>query len=402
MAAGRRGNNEGSIYQRKKDGRWAGVITLPDGKRRYYYGKKREEVAAKLNEALRLKSQNRLSKAGGPTVSAYLDEWHAGLTARGEVRPITLARYGWAKDLLIPVIGKHRLSALTREHIQACYDDFARRYAPRTMKLLHAGLRRALNDAVDLDLIAASPALQVKLPRCLPTRMRTLTAEEARRLLMVAEGTTWRCMWTLMLSTGMRIGEVLALDWSSVDLRSRTVSVSAGYDYLLTRQLFPPKTPAARRSIPLSPMAVASLTEHWRAQREHQFANALAWQADLDVVFTGRTGQRLAHNQVQKRFKSDLKMANLPDFRIHDLRHTFATFCLERGANPKLVQQWMGHSSVAITMDTYSHVTPAMSLLVAGIMEDVLSGEPSSPKDSIPENVVQIDVKSRAASTDGA
>jgi integrase len=375
---------------------------MPDGKRRYYYGKRREEVAAKLNEALRLKLQNRLVKSGSPTVKAYLAEWHAGLTTRGEVRPITLARYRWAKDRLIPVIGKHRLSGLTRAHIQACHDDFARRYAPRTMKLLHAGLRRALNDAVDLGLIAVSPALQVKLPRCLPRRMKTLTAEEARRLLIVAEGTTWRCMWTLMLSTGMRIGEVLALDWSSVDLVSRTVSVSAGYDYLYTRRLLPPKTPAARRSIPLSPMAVASLREHWRAQREQQFANPLAWQADLDVVFSGSAGQRIAHNQVQKRFKSHLRMANLPDIRIHDLRHTFATLCLERGANPKLVQQWMGHSSVAITMDTYSHVSPAMSLLVAKIMEDVLSGQPPSPTDSFPENVVQIDVKSRATSSDGA
>ena len=88
MAAGRRGNNEGSIYQRKKDGRWAGVITLPDGKRRYYYGKKREEVAAKINEALRLKAQNRLNNAGGQTVGAYLESWYAGVKQERRCAPV--------------------------------------------------------------------------------------------------------------------------------------------------------------------------------------------------------------------------------------------------------------------------------------------------------------------------
>ena len=258
-------------------------------KRHYYYGKKREEVAAKLNEAIRLKSENRLVRGASPTVKAYLEEWLAGLRARGEVRPSTLVHYVWANGLVTPVIGKRRLSSLTRTDIQACYDDFAGRYAPSTMKLLHAALRRALNDAVDLGLIPSNPAQRVKLPRCLPRPMRTLTEDEARRLLVAAEGTTWRCMWTLMLSTGMRIGEVLGLDRSSVDLVSRTVSVSASYDSRLTKQNFPPKTAAARRSIPLAPMAVASLREHWRVQREHQSANPLL-ETDLDVVFSGSAG----------------------------------------------------------------------------------------------------------------
>jgi integrase len=393
MAAGRRGNNEGSIYQRKKDGRWAGVVTLPDGKRRYFYGKKREEVAAKLNEALRLKSQNRLSKAGGQTVASYLETWHAGLAVRKEVSASTLFHYQDSIQLIIPLIGKHRLSTLRREHVQACYDKLSGSYAPTTMRLHHAALRKALNDAVDLGLIASSPAFRARLPRLTRRPMQTLTAEQALRLCRFAEGTKWHGLWTLLVSTGLRIGEALALQWHALDLGSvtPTVSVSASLD-IITSEIGPTKTPSSRRAVPLSPTAVAALKHHRYLQNQKRIGNAMAWQQGLDLVFTNDVGQPFTRQIVGERLKVFLSRAECPRIRVHDLRHTFATLCLERGANPKLVQQWMGHSSVAITMDTYSHVTPAMSLLVASIMEDVLSASLPPKSDAADANVVQIDV----------
>jgi integrase len=394
MAAGRRGNNEGSIYQRKKDGRWAGVVTLPDGKRRYFYGKKREEVAAKLNEALRLKSQNRLNNAGGETVATYLESWYAGVVARKEVGASTLHNYRLSIGLMKPLIGKHRLSALNRKHVQGCYDKLSATYAPGTMRVYHTALTRALNDAVDLGLIMSSPAFHAKLPRKSRTPVQTLTAEQALRLCRIADGTKWRGLWTLLVSTGLRIGEALALQWSAVDLESETptVSVSANLE-MLTNNIVSPKTASSRRSVPLSPTAVDSLRQHRHLQNQRRIQNATAWQQDLEFVFTNDAGQHLTQAIVHERFKVHLTRAGCPNVRLHDLRHTFATLCLEGGANPKVVQQWMGHSSVAITMDTYSHVTPAMSLLVASIMEDVLSAELPPQSDAADTNVVQIDVK---------
>jgi integrase len=266
-------------------------------------------------------------------------------------------------------------------------------YAPSSMRLIHATLHRALNGAVDLGLISSSPAFRLKLPRKVRPAMKTLTAEQAAQLCRVAEGTKWQCIWTLMLSTGIRVGETLALDWCSIDLVLGSVSVSASQDFV-SGQILPPKTSASRRSIPLSPHAVAALRDHWRRQRDEQVNSGISWQTDLDVVFSGRHGQRLERHYLRDKFKSHLKAAHLPDIRLHDLRHTFATLCLERGANPKLVQQWMGHSSVALTMDTYSHVTPAMSLLVASIMEDVLSGRGPLPSGLTALTAVQTDVKS--------
>ncbi|HEX6817068.1 MAG TPA: site-specific integrase [Ktedonobacterales bacterium] len=373
--AGKRANGEGSV-RRRADGRWEATITLPNGKRKSYYRKTRAEASAALTAALRDLVQGVPIVAEKQTLAEYLS-WWLDSSSHG-LAPRTVTRYrSHVTSSLVPALGRIRLAKLSPQPIQALYTaKLEGGVAPGTVRQMHAVLRRALGEAARLGLVPRNVATLVKVPK--PTRheMQVLSPDEARVLLTSVEGDRLEALYVLALTTGMRLGELLALRWSDVDLHAKApaLHVRATLRYVNAGTYFfePPKTPKSRRRIALSAKALDALRRHRARQLEERLAAGPAWK-DEDLVFCTPVGRALCGNHLSGRdFQALLKRASLPRVRFHDLRHTCATLLLRRGVHPKVVSELLGHATVTMTLDRYSHVLPDMQQAAREAMDGLL------------------------------
>jgi integrase len=272
-------------------------------------------------------------------------------------------------------IGHVRLDALDPPTLDALYADLeADGLARSTVRLLHTQVHRALVDAVRWDLLARNPADLVDPPK--PTRrvLTTWTAGQLRTFLHGVAGDRLAALYQLAAASGMRIGELVALEWPDVHLDGQ---------YLTVRRS---KTATGRRRVELDPATIAVL----RAHRKRQAAERLAFGAgyrDHGRVFTRPGGEPLNPDAVSIQFKRRAARLGLPPIRFHDLRHGWATMALEAGEHPKVVAEQLGHASVRVTLDTYSHVTPGVqreavtrvaSRFLDPAVSSLLANEPAS------------------------
>jgi integrase len=375
--AKRRGNGEGSIT-RRKDGLYMArywVETPKGSKRKTIYGKKRDEVADKLARALAERADGIAYDDENLTVGEYLNSWLKG-SVRGSVRQSTFDRYEIAVRVHIkPALGRVKLKKLSPAHVAGFYQDrLAAGSAPASVNKLHVTLRKALDQAVKWHMVPRNVAEAVKAPRPAPPEMRTLSAEETRKLIEVARGDKLGALYMLAVHTGMRQGELLALKWQDVDLENaklsvrRTLTMSNGR--ILLGEL---KTKKSRRTIRLTDAAIQALHEHLARQLEGMERLGDAYR-DEGLIFASQVGTPINPTNLRRRsFAALLRRANLPKIRFHDLRHTCATLLLSRNVHPKYVQELLGHANIAITLDTYSHVIPGMGDHAMRAMEDVMS-----------------------------
>lgn len=370
---GKRGNGEGSIY-RRKDGRWVGqylVYTAKGPKYRYIYGKRREDVRDKLAKALSNRADGLVFDAGALTVGEYLKRWLSD-TVRGTVRMSTFERHEQIiRAHLTPALGQVKLKSLTPTHVRSLHrEKLDSGLAPATVRKIHSTLHKALSQAVSDGLIPRNAA-DVKAPRPAPEEMRPLSEAEARAFLGVARGDRFEPLYVLAITTGLRRGELLGLRWDDADLERGTLRVGRA----LVREggrhtLGETKTKRGRRRVNLTPRTVAALKAHRKRQLEERVKLAGLYE-DQGLVFSTGTGTPInPENLVKRSFKPLLKKAGLPEIRFHDLRHTCATLLLGRGVHPKMVQELLGHATIALTLDTYSHCLPSMGDQASGAMGD--------------------------------
>src|SRR5262249_21620461 len=208
--------------------------------------------------------------------------------------------------------------------------------------------------------------------------MLTLSSAQVRTLLDVTSEDRWHALWVVLVTTGLRLGEVTGLRWSDLNLQNGRVIVRRN----LQRQrgkglvLKEPKSDESVRSVHLAPPAVSALRDHRQWWLKQRLSVGDAWQ-DLDLVFPSLTGGPVDPARVNQAFHMALHKASLPCVRPHDLRHTAATLLLEAGVHPKVVQEMLGHSRIRLTLDTYSHVTPRMHQEAASAMQEVLFAPPT-------------------------
>jgi integrase len=373
----KRGNGEGSIYKRR-DGRWVGqylVYTAQGPKYRYLYGKTRAAVAEKLTKAMADRNAGFVFDAGNLTVGEYLDRWLSD-SVRGTVRPSTVERHEInIRVHIAPAMGRVKLKALTPAHVRSLHrEKLDAGLAPATARKIHSTLHKALSQAVSDGLIPRNAA-DVTAPRPAPKEMRPLSEAEARVFLNVAResGDRFESLYVLAISTGLRRGELLGLRWDDVDLERGTLRVGRS----LVREggrhtVGETKTRRGRRQVNLTPRTVSALKAHRKHQLEERMKLA-GLHEDYGLVFSTRVGTPMnPENLVQRSFKPLLKKAGLPEIRFHDLRHTCATLLLGRGVHPKLVQELLGHATIAMTLDYYSHYLPSMGDQASGAMGDAL------------------------------
>ena len=375
----KRGNGEGSIYPvRDKNGRIIGyrgsywIYSAEGPKRRYLSGKQREDVADKLVKALSNRADGLVFDAENLTVGEYLKRWLTD-SVKGSVRCSTYESYQrQVERYVVPTIGRIKLTKLAHMHVQGLYRQMQDRgLSARTVQYTHAVLHRALKQAVRWSMVPRNVCEAVDVPQVSREEMQPLTAEQARTLLQIAGGERLEALYVLAVHTGMRPGELLGLRWQDVTLGD------AGGTLQLNRalsdgELTTPKTKGSRRRIRLSAGSAKALRAHRKRQLEERMQKAGLWQ-DQDLVFPSSVGTPLSHRNVVRSFKALLKRAGLPpSIRLYDLRHTCATLLLSRNVHPKYVQELLGHASIALTLDTYSHIIEGMDGGTADAIEEAL------------------------------
>jgi len=372
-----RGRNEGSIFKRT-NGRWVAMMSQAGGKRTSFYGKTRQEVQRKLAAAQRDVEAGIPVVADRQTLGQYLTSWLQVIEPTVEFT--TWKRHQEYVTLhIVPKLGHVRVRELNAQQVQQLYADcLAAGLSGSTVHHLHGTLHKALKDAERLSLVARNVCKLENPPRMDESEIQPLSREEARILLDIASGERLEVLYIVALATGMRQSELLGLRWSDIDRRPQG---SGGLIRVRTQLkrlhgqwvLKEPKTRRSRRQIALPQSVVDALRQLHARQAEERLRLGAAWH-DMDLVFCNQAGGPLFARNVYRSFKELLRKGALPDIRFHDLRHTCATLLLSARVNPKVVSEMLGHATVAITLDIYSHVLPDMQHDAAAAMGTLLYG----------------------------
>ncbi len=338
--------------------------------RKSFYAATRQAVASRLVGAVRDRQLGKSPVPERESLGDFLNRWLAD-TVKVSARPSTYVRYqAMLRVQIIPEIGNVRLARLTADDLSALYSRLLEGgLAPKTVQLAHAVIHRALWHGRRRGVVAVNVADDVDPPRAPVREFRTLSLEEARRLLEAAVGNRLEALYHLALTTGMRQAELLGLRWRDVDLDGIVLHVRQQVYRLSGEWVYAePKTARGRRTVSLSAGAVAALREHRLRQSKERLA-AASWE-DNDLVFANKVGGPMEKTNILRRsFRPLLEKAGLPPMRLHDLRHSAATLLLTEGVHPKIVQEMLGHSSIAVTMDTYSHVMPSLQRDAAALLD---------------------------------
>ena len=349
------------------------VHTASGPNRRTLYGRTRAEVAGKLVKAVTYRDGGFHFDAQDMLAGEYLNRWLSD-SVRGTVRASTYERHeGIIRTHIGPALGHIKLKNLTPAHVRSLHrEKLDAGLAPTKVQKIHSTLHKAVSQAVRDGLIPRNAAA-IKAPRPTPEEMHPFSPEEARRFLEAARGERFEALYVLAITTGLRRGELLGLRWKDVDLESGVLRVGRalvreGGRYRLGEM----KTKRGHRSIRLTSRAVNALGAHRKRQLEERMRYAGLYE-DHGLIFATQLGTPVnPENLVKRSFKPLLQQAGLPEIRFHDLRHTCATLLLGGGVHPKFVQELLGHATIAMTLDTYSHFLPSMGDQTARAMEDAL------------------------------
>jgi integrase len=313
--------------------------------------------------------------AGNLTVGEYLDRWLEN-SVKDTVRPSTYEVHRYMiHPHIVPALGRLKLKDLNPVHVRGFYrEKLDSGLSSATVRKIHSILRKALKQAVLDGLTPRNVCEAVKPPKVEHKEIRPLDRGQTKALLEVAIGNRLEALYVLAVHTGMREGELLGLKWEDVDLergvlRLRHALVREGGKVVLGDL----KTPKSRRSVRLTCAAAEALRSHLEHQLEEMERMGSLYQSG-GLVFGTESGTLINPSNLRNRsFKPLLKRAGLPHICFHDLRHTCATLLLSQGTHPKLVQELLGHATIAMTLDTYSHFLPSMGDQTVRAMEAALS-----------------------------
>jgi integrase len=388
---------KGHIRQRTK-GTWEITIdTGPDpttGKRRRHFesvkGAKKEaqrrlaELLVDIDQGTYIKQSKKL------TVAAWLLQWYDGYVT-SNLSPKTSESYNHELcQYIIPRLGGIRLTELRPHHIQdyiaQTLSGGSRRQAGglshRTVQYHYRILSKALDDAIKMGLLVVNPCKGVSPPRPARYDIPTIGQDELKQLIGALQKSSYYVYYYTLLLTGLRRGELLALRWKDIDLELASIYVSHSLHRLNSGTIIikEPKTARSRRPIDL-PLSLVTLLRQHREEQEVKRLIMGKILTDDDFVFSNTDGTPLYPNTVTHTFAKVAARAGMPHLRLHDLRHIHATMLLKAGVHPRIVQERLGHSSIATTLDIYSHTVPGLQKAAAERLDTLL------PKVEQQENV---------------
>jgi len=378
----------GRIIKRKGSGNYTIVLQLgldpSTGKRKQQWitaGSSKREAERKLAELIHQMDSGTFTKPSKQTLGQYLDQWLQD--HRGNIAPNTAQTYAWFVDKHIkPAIGQIPLTSLKPEHLQRLYSEkltSGRRngnggLGNRSVRYIHTTLHKALKSAVKQGKIVRNPADAVDIPKVTRRAIQTMDETELHIFLEYSKSTPYYALFYMDLFTGMRRSEILALRWRDIDLLLCQTSVTRTLHQLHNREIVigQPKTAKGRRLIALSPSTVAVLREHQAEQIKQKQSLGMPPLQDDDLVFSHPDGKPLLPDSVTQAWRRLARQAGLSGIRLHDARHTHASFMLKAGTHPKIVQERLGHASIQVTLDTYSHVAPGLQQAAANHFDEIV------------------------------
>ena len=352
----KRGNGEGSLFERRDRrgaSRWAASLAYR-GKRYVEYAPSKSEARTELNKLIQKRDAGKLGGDRTITVDAFLEKW-LDSSVKSYARKTTIKLYkGMVKKHIKPRIGSIRLERLAPADVQNLMSEMETAGASGAVRhkvynIVHA----ALGQALKWDMVTRNVSDGVRRPRVTRKDIETLTAAQAKAFLKAAASDRLFALYVLAIHTGMRQGELLALQWSDVDLKKKVLSVRhtlspAG------RTLEDTKTPGSVRRIELTNKAVRTLKKH----QEKMLGEGL--RASPFVFCDTEGGPINKDNLMHRSFGPILTAAELAPVTFHALRHTCASLLLSQGANVKQIQELLGHSSSRVTLDVYAHLMPTI------------------------------------------
>lgn len=334
----------------------------------------KKEAEKRLADLLHQLDTGTFMKPSKTTLGEFLERWLEDY--RPNLSPRGFERYeGIIRGHLIPGLGSITLTQLRPEHLQKHYTAKQNDgLSARTVRYHHAVLHVALKTAVQWGLLARNPADAVSPPRARRTEMQTWNEDDITHFLEVAKDSRYYTLFYTALFTGMRRSELLGLKWGDVDFMLSQIYVSRSLHHLKDGSYIftEPKSAKSRRTIALPPSATLLLKEH---QEKQQLERAMLGipLTDSDLVFSTVEGKPLRPNTITRAWTMLATHAGLKVIRLHDARHTHASIMLKQGIHPKIVQERLGHASIQMTLDTYSHVAPGLQEAAANRFDELVS-----------------------------
>ena len=329
----------------------------------------RRECEAALAKVLAAVEAQTFTPPTRVTVKQFLlAEWLP--TVKGSLRPTTYSSYAMlTREHILPRLGALQLQKLSPAAINALYAHLSEEGRVRgagglsasSVRRVHAVLHKACRDAVRWGRLSSNPVACADPPKANPDqhdKLRVWNAAQLAAFLASVASDRLFALWRLLAATGMRRGEALGLGWQDVDMEEGSVTIRRAWIPVNgSAQFSEPKSRRSRRTIAMDPVTLEALKAHAADQADEQ----RGWRDELaerDLVFTRLDGRPLVPWMVSKAFHEHARAAMLPQIPLHGLRHSYATLALSSGVNPRIVSARLGHATVALTLDVYSHVLP--------------------------------------------
>ena len=318
------------------------------------YGATRGDVQGKLDDIRQRVRGGQPAVDVGVTLATYLERWLVDGLA--EHKATTRENYTtMVRKHISPAIGSLRLDRLTPLDVQSLVNAKRITHSASTVRLIFSVLHRALEQAVEWELLARNPAAKVKRPRAGEPHDRFLSPEEAAQLLAAARGSRLYALVAVALAIGLRRGEALALRWSDVDLDTGSVTVRRTLSRVASSLVFTTPKSGKSRTVPLPGPSVRILREHRQALTAERLALGPAW-TDTDLVFPSRLGTPAEPRNVLREFHALVSRAGLPAARFHTLRHSCGALLVAQGVHLQVIAEILGHSDIRVTSAVYAHV----------------------------------------------
>lgn len=362
----------------KKEGNsWYYVFSLENevnGKRKQKKKrgfKTKKEAQKALAEAINDLNKGTFIEQSNIKYNDYLDQWF--LTKQNTIGVQTVKVYkDFIQKRIKPTLGNFTLSKLSTIQIQTVVNNlYEEGLSSSTVKKVYEIIRNSLEHAVDFELVPKNVASKVKLPKANKKEMNVWNGEEVNKFLEFAKDNPSYIVFYLALTTGMRQGEILGLRWKDVDLDKGLIKINQTLSHDGKIFISGAKTKSSLRTINLSLSGIKVLKVRKLAVSKEKLSFGPIYQ-DFDLVVCTQHGTPFNPANIRRTFKRIIKMADVPDIRFHDLRHTHATLLLSKGVNVKVISERLGHSNIKVTLDTYSHVLPSMQEEVARKLDEII------------------------------
>ena len=357
MGKNLKGKELGAGISQRKDGRYSARFVTSSGKRIEKYFPMLQDARKWLAEAKMNDESGSVGVSVGMTVDAWFEFWIVNIKDK-TVRYNTARNYRERyKQNIKKHIGKMLIADVKPMHCQKILNDMEADYAGSTIYQTLIALYNMFDSAVENAIILKNPVTKsVKLPKPVEKKTKVLTIDEQEKFMEEAEGSSNYPQYFFILQTGVRTGEMVGLKWEDIDFEKNVISIRRSMEYRYSVgewRIGPPKTKHGYREIPITKANRDMLLE----LKKSADAGRYVQDEFREFVFINRKGMPTKNSTYDVHIGKLTKKAQIQNFSMHTLRHTFATRCIEAGMRPKTLQQILGHSSINITMNLYVHVT---------------------------------------------